>query len=40
MLNEGKIKQPREQTLQYYKILRCDDKYVLADTNENNEAAL
>lgn len=29
MLNEGKIKQPKEQTLDYYKIIREDDKYVV-----------
>ena len=27
MLNDGKIKQPKEQTLEYYKIVKVGDKY-------------
>ena len=29
MLNENKIKQPKEQTLQYYNIEKDGDKYIL-----------
>ena len=29
MLNENKIKQPKQLTLEYYKIARDEDKYVL-----------
>ena len=29
MLNDGKIKQPKEQTLEYYKIIKDGDKCVL-----------
>ena len=29
MLNQSKIKQPKQQTLEYYKIARDEDKYVL-----------
>ena len=28
MLNKGQIKSPKEQTLEYYKIIKEDDKYV------------
>ena len=28
MLNRGQIKSPKEQTLEYYKIIKEDDKYV------------
>ena len=28
MLNKGQIKSPKEQTLEYYKIIQEDDKYV------------
>ena len=28
MLNTGQIKSPKEQTLEYYKIIKEDDKYV------------
>ena len=31
MLNENKIKQPKEQTLEYYRIARDGDKYKLMD---------
>ena len=31
MLNEHKIKQPKEQTLEYYRIARDGDKYRLMD---------
>ena len=31
MLNENKIKQPKQLTLEYYKIKRDEDKYVLVD---------
>ena len=31
MLNDGKIKQPKEQTLEYYKIVRVGDKYSVID---------
>ena len=27
MLNEGKIKQPKTETLEYYKIVKVGDKY-------------
>ena len=30
MLNQNKIKQPKQLTLEYYKIARDEDKYVLA----------
>ena len=29
MLNQNKIKQPKQLTLEYYKIARDEDKYVL-----------
>ena len=29
MLNENKIKQPKQLTLEYYKSIRDEDKYVL-----------
>ena len=29
MLNDGKIKQPKEQTLEFYKIAKDGDTYVL-----------
>ena len=29
MLNEGKIQQPKEVTLEYYKIVKVGDKYVM-----------
>ena len=31
MLNDGKIKQPKEQTLEYYKIVKVGDKYSVMD---------
>ena len=31
MLNDGKIKQPKEQTLEYYKIVKIGDKYSVID---------
>ena len=31
MLNDGKIKQPKEQTLEYYKIVKVGDKYSVID---------
>ena len=31
MLNEDKIKQPKQQTLEYYKIVMVGDKYVFVD---------
>ena len=31
MLNEDKIKQPKQQTLEYYKIVMLADKYVFVD---------
>ena len=31
MLNENKIKQPKQQTPEYYKIARDEDNYVLVD---------
>ena len=31
MLNDGKIKQPKEQTLEYYKIVKVGDKYSVVD---------
>ena len=31
MLNDGKIKQPKEQTLEYYKIVKAGDKYSVVD---------
>ena len=31
MLNEDKIKQPKQQTLEYYKIAMLGDKYVFVD---------
>ena len=31
MLNDGKIKQPKEQTLEYYKIVKVGDKYNVID---------
>ena len=31
MLNEDKIKQPKQQTLEYYKIVMLGDKYVFVD---------
>ena len=31
MLNENKIKQPKSQTLDYYRIQQIGDKYVLLD---------
>ena len=35
MLNEGKIKQPKEVTLEYYKIVKVGDKYVMIATDVN-----
>ena len=29
MLNNGKIKQPKQQTLDYYSIIKEGDKYVI-----------
>ena len=29
ILNDGKIKQPKEQTLEYYKIVKDGEKYAL-----------
>ena len=31
MLKDGKIKQPKEQTLEYYKIVKVGDKYSVID---------
>ena len=31
MLNENKIKQPKQITMENYKIIRDEDKYVLVD---------
>ena len=31
MINEDKIKQPKQQTLEYYKIVMLGDKYVFVD---------
>ena len=31
MLNDGKIKQPKQQTLEYYKIVKVGDKYSVVD---------
>ena len=31
MLNNGKIKQPKQQTLDYYSIIKEGDKYVIDD---------
>ena len=31
MLNDGKIKQPKEQTLEYYKIVKIGNKYSVID---------
>ena len=31
MLNENKIKQPKQLTMENYKIIRDEDKYVLVD---------
>ena len=31
MLNENKIKQPNQLTMENYKIIRDEDKYVLVD---------
>ena len=31
MLNENKIKQPKQVTMENYKIVRDEDKYVLVD---------
>ena len=31
MINEDKIKQPKQQTLEYYKIVMVGDKYVFVD---------
>ena len=30
-LNDGKIKQPKQQTLEYYKIVKVGDKYSVVD---------
>ena len=35
MLNEGKIKQPKEITLEYYKIVKVGDKYVMIARDED-----
>ena len=31
MLNEGKIKQPKKETLEYYKIMKIGNKYNIID---------
>ena len=35
MLNEGKIKQPKEITFEYYKIVKVGDKYVMIATDDD-----
>ena len=37
MLNKGQIKSPKEQTLEYYKLIKGDDgKYVIVENKINN----
>ena len=37
MLNKGQIKSPKEQTLEYYKLIKGDDgNYVIVETKIHN----